>query len=368
MTTNPVRSFRSARLPGSFLPGAAAAILLSVFIAARAQEPTPPPEPPPGTTPASDKEETGALTDMLPDFVDPLTLPMEDAESGTFEDSSPAVSLFPAELWSGDRSPATPPDATPQDLSPSADTLPPPGDETSLPAEVAASCFGPAPPPPLHDPQHLLTPTQAAPLAELIQESLNDRDSFQTSVVLLKSSQQIPVALNPPELLQRWYGDGKGLLVLYFMGRPERTQAFFSPATRRQHRSEDLRQVVDFSVREAARMSTPVAQLQRFCYKSAIRLDRLHRHGVVPPDEEPPPIVAAATVPVASLWWAFVIGIHAAGLGIGGIWWWRRRRAEPGRAGTPIFLPEQDLVTRLGAPHCGGLGSVIQFGAAVSRP
>ena len=342
--------------------------VLSVLALARAQDPTLPPEVPPDATPASDKEETGALTDLVRDFVDPLTLPMkeDDAEPGSAAESLSPVSLFPPELWSGDRTLPPPPDAPP-DEPPDPYTPSVPADESTLSAEIAASCFGPAPPPPLHDPQRLLTPTQAAPLAELIQESLNDRDSFQTSIVLLKPSQQIPVALNPPELLQRWYGDSKGLLVLYFLGRPERTQAFFSPATRRQHRSEDLRQVVDFSVREAARMSSPVAQLQRFCYKSAIRLDRLHRQGVVPPDDDPGPVTAAATVPVASLWWAFVIGIHAAGLAIGGIWWWRRRRAEPGRAGAPIFLPEQDLIGRLGAPHSGGLGAVIQFGQGVSR-
>jgi hypothetical protein len=341
---------------------AIAVALLSGLLIGHAQELTPPPEPPATTAPASDGEETGALTDLIPDIVDPLTLPMEEnAVPASADHGLPAISLFPGELWSGDRTVPPPPDES------QVENPPPAVEESTLTEEVAASCFGPAPPPPLHDPYHLLTPSQTTPLATLIRESLNARGTFQTSVVLLKPSQQIPVTLNAPELLQRWYGDSKGLLVLYFMGRPERTQAFFSPATRQLHRSEDLRQVVDFSVREASRMAAPLAQLQRFCYKSAIRLDRLHRQGVVTPDEEPEPVTAAAPGPAIGLWWAFAIGIHAAGLGAAGVWWWRRRRREPGRAGIPIQFPEQDLVYRLGAPHSGGFGAVIHFGPSGSR-
>jgi len=312
----------------------------------------------PEATPASDQEETGALTDIVPDFVDPLTLP--GGETGAPSDASLSLwegpGLFPGELWSGEitllPSPDIPPEPPPA----------PPLDESIIPPEVMATSFGAAPPPPLHDPQRLLTPAQAAPLEELIRTSLNARGTFQTSVVLLRGTQQIPVAIHPPALLQSWHGGQKGLLVLYFMGRPERTQAFFSPAVLRQHRNEDLRQVIDFGVREAARMSAPLAQLQRFCYKTAIRLDRLHRQGVVAPTDEPPPPVEAAAPP-ASLWWAFAIGVHAAGAAVALVWWWRRRRTGPQSPGTPVLLPWQECATRLGAPHCGGTAAVMSFGA-----
>jgi hypothetical protein len=324
------------------------------------QEATPPPppaEPPPGetVTPASDREETGALTDLLPDRVEPLTLPHEETEAAQNE-----VSLFPDELW------PPPPDLLPdggeEEQAPAVLAASP---SEPLPPEIAASCFGPGPPPALHDPQHLLTPAQAAPLLALLQHSLNSRGSFQTSIVVLKPSQQIPVALNPPELLQRWYGGGKGLLVLYFLGQPDRTQAFFSPESRQYHRSEDLRMVIDFSVREAARMPAPVSQLQRFCYKVAIRLDRLHRQGVVSPSDEAP--IVAASVPSTSLWWAFAIGVQAAVLGAGAVWWWRRRLSSAGRKGAAVYFPDQELVSRLSGPHSGGNGAVIQFGVTGHR-
>lgn len=337
----------------------AAVMLWTGAMPAAGQELVPIPEPPPGLTPASDKEETGALTDMLPGFLDPLTLPAEEAGGLSAEENAERAGpgLFPAEIWSGEQVPLPAPDTPPEPDAPL------PAEGSVLPPEVLASSFGTVPPPPLHDPQHLLAPADAAALRELLGNSLNARGTFQTSVVLLRPSQQIPVALNPPELLESWHGESKGLLVLYFMGRPERTQAFFSPSVRRQHRSEDLRQVLDFGVREAARMTAPAAQLQRFCYKTAIRLDRLHRQGIVTPTDEPLPPLASA-VPAHGLWWAFAVGVHAAGLAVAAVWWWRRRRAEPGRAGAPIYLPEQEFVPRLGAAHSGGFGEVIHFGPA----
>ena len=324
-----------------------------------AQEPQPVAEAPDAVTPASDKEETGALTDLLPGRVEPLTLPDADANSAIPEKHS---GLFPDDL----------PQDTALEMVPPADdgsalTQPPPP-AGPLPPEVAASCFGPSPPPPLHDPQHLLPATTSASLLALLRDSLNARGTFMTSIVVLGPEQQIPVTLNPTDLLQKWYGSGKCLLVLYFLGRPDRTQAFFSPAARKQYRTEDLRQLIDFGVREAERMDTPVTQLQRFCYKTAVRLDRLHRLGTVTPTDEPAPLATAA-VPAASLWWAFAIGVQAAGLACAAVWWWRRRRAAAaGRDGDAIHLPEQDLVCRLGASYSGGSGAVIQFGSAARVP
>lgn len=304
-------------------------------------------------TPASDKEETGALTDLVPDFSDPLTLP-EVAPEGLRtvpETGGDEPGLFPPELWTGGVVELPPPGEEAAEI--------PPVPDEALTQEVLDSCFGATPPPPLHDPQRLLTPAQAAPLAQLIGESLIERGTFQTSVVLMRPSQRIPAALHPQELLQSWHGNTKAVLILYFMGRPERTQAFFSREVHRRHRGEDLRQVIDFGVREAARMSSPAGQLQRFCYKTAIRLDRLHRQGVVTPTDEPlPPVVAAA--PSGGHWWAFVVGIHAAGLAVAALWWWRRRAT----GSSPVLLPEQELISRLGAPHSGGFGAVMHFGPA----
>jgi hypothetical protein len=345
---------------GAFRNGAAflaGALLLAGTWTAAAQD-SPAPGESAAVTPASDKEETGALTDMLPDFKDPLTLPEQERgrDYSTFGIAADGPGLFPSELWSGDRSEPPPPGEEPA-------PAPNPAEEDMLTPEVLESCFGSVPPPPLHDPQHLLLPAQAEPLAQLLGESLNARETFLTSVVLMRPSQQIPPSLNPPELLQSWHGNNKSVLILYFMGRPDRTQAFFSPEVRRQHRGEDLRQVIDFGVREAARMTTPLGQLQRFCYKTAIRLDRLHRQGVVAPTDEPLP-PAAAAAPGDGSWWTVVIGIHAAGLSAAALWWWRRRRAAANGTGSRILLPEQDLVTRLGAPHSGGFGAVLQFGPA----
>jgi hypothetical protein len=324
----------------------------------------PPPVETPGdteTTPTSDKEETGVLTAILPDRVEMLTLPQDEMdESPEARTQHEGSSLFPEELW-----PPLPLTEPAEEMEVPAPEILVSTESEPLPAEIAAAVFGAAPPPALYDPQNLLTPAQAASLQALMHKALNAKGSFQTSLVVLKPSQQIPVTLNPPELLERWHGAKKGLLVLFFLGQPDRTQAFFSPETRKFHRSEDLRQVIDFGVREAARMQAPVSQLQRFCYKTAIRLDRLHRQGTVAPFDESMP--AATAVSEAGLWWAFAIGAQAAALGAGAIWWWRRRPAVTGRKGETILFPDQELVSRLGGPHSGGSGAVMQFGVAGHR-
>ncbi len=335
-------------------------LLLALLATASAQDEPPATGPAGMTSPASDKEETGALTDVLPERVERLALPegdphaaLPDAGGGLFPDEFPPDSTVEM---------PDDPSGPPQLPEVSAAAAPEP-----LPSEVAASCFGSAPPPPLHDPQHLLTPAQAASLLTLLRDSLNARGTFQTSVVVLRPSQQIPVTLNAPDLLHSWYGSNKGLIVLYFFGQPDRTQAFFSPETRQHHRTEDLRQVIEFGVREAARMNTPLTQLQRFCYKTAARLDRLHRYGTVTPPDEPF-YVPVAAVPATSLWWAFAVGVQAAALLCVAVWWWRRHRTvAAGRPGDTIHLPEQDLICRLGGQHSGGSGAVIQFGSAGQR-
>lgn len=319
----------------------------------------------------SDQEETGDQLYMLPDRVERLILPdSADSREGKFAEgpaaSVSADSLFPPEIW------PPPPERPSTGTGPELPDIPPPG---SLPAtpemlapDIAAACFGTSLPPPLCDPQGLLPPAKAGPLRNMLARSLNERGGFQASVVLLKPHQQIPVTLDPAALLQRWHGNRKGLLIIYFYGRPDRTQAFFTPETRRHHRAEDLRQVIDYGVREAARMAGPAAQLERFCYKTAARLDRLHRQGVVAPGDEAAATASSRETPGGRQWWLAIVGMQAAALAAGGIWWWRRRRlVTAGKGGKTVLLPDQEWAARLGAPHSGGSGAVIQFGVAGQR-
>lgn len=340
-------------------------IMMVLLTEGRGQEPFvgPPapgssiPEGETSTTPISDKEETGALTDMLPDRVELLELPAEEpAESDEWGERN----LFPREIWSG---------AAPEAETGLATGAPPAEEALELkPEEIASVCFGSSPPPALNDPQHLLTRAQAAPLEHLLRESLAARGSFQCCVTVLLPTQQIPVELNPPELLQRWYGRTKSLLVIYYLGKPERAQVFFSPESLAHHRAEDLRQVVDFGLREAARMTHPVSQLERFCYKTVIRLDRLHRQGVVTPGDDMPIPAAAVAASSGGIWWAIAVGIQAIALAGGVFWWWKRRRAA-GRIvpGQPVYLPDLEVPPRLGAPHSGGTGATLHFGAGAHR-
>ena len=63
-----------------------------------------------------------------------------------------------------------------------------------------------------------------------------------------------------------------------------------------------------------------------------------------------------------------IFGGQATGLAAGAVWWWRRRRSGAGgRQGPVIRLPDQEWLSRLGAPHSGGAGAVIQFGVTGQR-
>lgn len=313
----------------------------------------------PGTTPISDSEETGALSDMLPDRVE--TLPLPDAmEEPAASGKGPGPGLFPESLWSA---PPVVEMESPEAASPAA------GEPTEawkvLTPQEMSLCFGAAAPAPLHDPQGLLPAWQTAELNQLLREVLLRGESgFQLAAVVLSGAQQIPLDFNPEGVLRQWFGRRKALLVVYFLGQPQRTQAFFSPECLEDHRNDDLRQVIEFGSREAGRMALPAAQLQRFCYKTAIRLDRLHRQGDLDSGDGGP--VPAAAASSRGWWWALAVGIQAAALLAGGVWWWRRKHGRPGK-GAAVLLPDQDLVPRMGGAHAAGTGAVIHFGHSGQR-
>jgi hypothetical protein len=303
--------------------------------------------PPQDVKPMSDAEETGSPTDMLPGYIDPLTLPSDV--------SAARGSLFPPELW------AIPPESYPEEpyVLPLAAAVEEGG---ALDGRAFAAGFGAAELPALCDPQSLLPAEDAAVLGALAGRSMQ-RHGFRFCLVLLGGAQQVPAGVDYDALMQRWPGTAKGVTVIYYAGRPERTLAWFSPAARSSHRTEDLRMIIDLGMKEAARAGAPLPQLQRFIYKTLLRLDRLHRQGEVSPsDEIPAASTAAATAaaPAAGIgWWSAVIAGQGVALAAAVLWWRRRKRL----AGEIIVLPGQEIMARLGGPHSGGSGAVLTLSA-----
>ncbi len=311
--------------------------------------PVPPvPTPAPPSAPASDREETGALTDLLPDRVETLPLPQEDPAEALLPVEARVESggLFPDDLWPAPPGPGGP------DLP--APAPPSPALEGPLPAAVAATCFGAAPPPPFHDPGNLLPPSQARALRGFLSRSVTERGGFPVNVIVFPPAWQLPGDLNPGDLLQRWHGDTPALLAICFAGHPDRTQAFFSPAALRAWGGEPAR-AAGLSMNEASRLTSPSAQIERFCYRMAIRLDHLHREvGSLPGNTTPVP------GPLRG-WWMLFFLLPAALP----VWRWARR--FPFRKGKPVLLPDREMVCRLGGPHSGGNGAMMPLGLTAPR-
>lgn len=220
------------------------------------------------------------------------------------------------------------------------------------------SLFGERPAEPLHDPQMLLNADEHDRLLrELVRPWLWEKSPFPSIVVLLDGDQHLPPDFNPRSVHDAWFsGQENAVILLYYLGRPDRTTAVFSAAAMEKWPQNTLRDLMDNSVREAGVVHAPSEQLARFCYRTVSRLDALHRRGPpkipVPPSPAP---VASAPVRV----WPWLAGITAAAAALVALLKLRPRREVDD--GQPIFLPDRDFYQRLGAPHCGGCCSLLQY-------
>ena len=222
----------------------------------------------------------------------------------------------------------------------------------------------------LVDPQHFVQDRASGQMESLVQRWLNDQCVFRTTLLVFGPGQQLPSDLDPQALRRQWSGESEdSLLVFYFYQQPERTLAIFGPGARATYTAAVLRSIVDAAVVEAARVSGPSEQLERFCYKMSVRLHWLARS--LPAN----PVSAEAPVNQGNQWWkktgvSATVGSAlalAAALGITILIRHRRRRA--GRVDdAPVLLPETEICPRFGAPHSGGFSAVITFTRGHSSP
>jgi hypothetical protein len=213
------------------------------------------------------------------------------------------------------------------------------------------------------DPQQLIQNRPGGQMESLVQRWLNDQCVFRTTLLVFGPGQQLPSDFDPQALRRQWAGEtDDSLLVFYFYEQPERTLAIFGPGACATYTAAVLRSIVDASVVEAARVSGPTEQLERFCYKMSVRLHWLARSlpaNLVDPGVSGNP---------SRRWWgntAVCVAILsalglAAGFGVVRLIRSRRPRSEGGADG-PVFLPETEPCPRFGAPHSGGFSAVITF-------
>ncbi len=215
----------------------------------------------------------------------------------------------------------------------------------------------------LVDPQQLIQDRSGGQMESLVQRWLNDQCVFRTTLLVFGPGQQLPSDFDPQALRRQWAGEtDDSLLVFYFYEQPERTLAIFGHGACATYTAAVLRSIVDASVVEAARVSGPTEQLERFCYKMSVRLHWLAR--------SPPAKLVDTGVsgnPSRRWWGNMAVSVAilgalglAAGFGVVRLIRSRRPRSEGGHDG-PFLLPETEPCPRFGAPHSGGFSAVITF-------
>ncbi|RYD27317.1 MAG: hypothetical protein EOP86_24715 [Verrucomicrobiaceae bacterium] len=257
--------------------------------------------------------------------------------------------LFPPQIW-------------PVQPAPALEPLPAEhGEQGTAPAGVlspewAAVYFEKRPDQALLDPQHLLDGPEAVEMESRVRRWLNGDIRFRTTLLVFGPGQKLPAGLDIEALMRRWFeSTSSGLLVFYYFQEPDRTQAIFSAGAARRFPAERLNAVMTDCIRDARRTEGGTAQLQRFCYKAAVRLHQLTSPESMGSGHKQD----SSGIPA----WQCLLLVGVMAVMVAGPWLLFRRRRRVSIPDGPVFLPVQDFYPRLGAPHCGGCSAVLTFPA-----
>ncbi|MDG2124817.1 MAG: hypothetical protein P8J87_14025, partial [Verrucomicrobiales bacterium] len=169
----------------------------------------------------------------------------------------------------------------------------------------------------------------------------------------------LPEGVTTGELWRRWFPRGAGAIILYHVGKPNRTAIEFGREMAKKAGRARLQSILDACVKDAAQTRDPSAQLERFCVKYSIQAYWLERDlGQVGEDVEEVVVEEQAAVLEGGWWsrnfWPVVVTLMGAGtIGVA-VWWSFRRRV--------VLFPEFDMPMRLGGAFSGGSDAVVHFG------
>lgn len=331
----------------------------------------------PGSEPSRMVKE---VDEELPDLPPDQSIPWQDsllelpAENGTEQDevrngvrpANQGGGLFPPAVW-----PLMPDlplgPLKPVEVRADGSILPEDGTEetrgAALNPQLLVDYFGQRPQNSFLDPQHLLNQAESEYMESLLRRWLND-GNYRATMLLFAEGQAIPEEVDPSKIVRKWFGAKEAhLLVCFFMNQPERTGVFFVPEAVPDFRKEPLKAALSAAIREAGRARGGVRQMQRFSYKTKVRLHRMDQKlGIAETLRKNRKSKGVSRNMVRVL-----TAISIAGLVLASFLRRsekKKRRVVPGTVEEPVFLPEQELHTRLGAPHGGGFSAVITFAPA----
>ena len=238
-------------------------------------------------------------------------------------------------------------------LSPGS-TIIPSGHGTLLSYALFNQYFADRPASFLTDPQNLLT----RPFYENIERFLTYHSSeskITTYVLVFKKGQEFPIELSTRAIWRRWFPEGEGAIIFYYMGEPDATAIEFGQTFAESAGNERLQSLLDACIADALERQLPGGQLERFCVKYSVQTYQLEKNIA---RENRAGMAASKSVESGERASRPILPIVLSVFGAAGsllFWWLRRRR--------PVYFPEfDDIPVRLGGEYTGGTDAVVSFG------
>jgi len=272
--------------------------------------------------------------------------------------------------------------ASPPDLggsAPTADPATPQSPIVPVPEKFLTAYFDARPEGFLIDPQGLLDEGATHEQLALLKAHADD-SPIDLYIYVFAKDQEIPGEVRGEELCERCFATERPtLLVFYFLGAPQQTVLYASPAFPESIPAAEQRQALQSAINQASQKTSPPAQLEAFTIQLTKRIYRMELmlHGISEEADGPKLSKAQAaklaknSSSLAERWarWRplaldlaipglLIASILAASVGIIG---WRRRHA--------IYrFPELPVEPRLGGQHAAGVGAIIAFASADLPP
>ena len=275
--------------------------------------------------------------------------------------------LWPAEVWPLMPMPrplprmAKPP---PQPLLTEADS----GLLKPLSAELNAAYFSTPPDSILVDPQGLLDEFQHRDITQFVHEYATKSAGAQVRLLILSNEQKLADTTAMQEITDRWFPEQRAVVVVYSMGRPKSSLCYFSKNYQAAYPIDKFVGLRDACVKEALIAEMPDQQFARYAVKLALRINTLTAPSQI--TQSQPAVHVVRSRSGLAGWWqgsvaAKLLSILLAVFSLlltGWVWMTQRKRKFLRvAAGKTWMLPDQEMTTRLSAPHCGGTMAVVKF-------
>lgn len=247
-----------------------------------------------------------------------------------------------------------------------------------IPTKFLPAYFAERPSSYLLDPQALLSPADyQARLASLDYHASDS--TIDLFVYLLAGDQEIPSDIHEEELIERFFSTGRpATLIFYYLGAPQRSAIYLSPALADTVSPAEQRQVLESGIIQALEMTTPSEQLEKFLVQTFRRTYSLERLISGESSAAQTPLASTLATPLskrrplpaakfqhlkelATRYAKPAAILFGACLALTLLGRWLHHRAC-------YRFPEFEVEPRLGGSYAAGIGAVISFASAAIPP